>query len=96
MRSGNTRRTACLGPCGIVRRGAFDYIIERPLLFLLGLQTSRQFPEVSRKVSGNLESFHSKISGKFPEKFGNSERKKLERNKDIGYMLTFIDFCNVC
>ena len=49
----------------------------------VGLQTSRQFPEVSRKVSGNLESFHSKISGKFPEKFGNSEKKKLERNKEI-------------
>ena len=38
--------------------------------------------EVSRKVFGNLESFHSKVSGKFPEKFGNSERKKLERNKE--------------
>jgi hypothetical protein len=47
------------------------------------LKTSSQFPEVSRKVSGNLESFHSKVSGKFPEKFGNSERKKLERNKEI-------------
>ena len=50
---------------------------------LRSLQTSRQFPEVSRNVSGNLESFHSKVSGKFPEKFGNSEREKLERNKDI-------------
>ena len=49
----------------------------------VGLQTSRQFPEVSRKVSRNLESFHSKVSGKFPEKFGNSEKKKFERNKDM-------------
>ena len=43
----------------------------------LGLQTSRQFPEVSRKVSGNLESFHSKISGKFP--------KNLEIQKERNY-----------
>ena len=50
---------------------------------LVRSKTSRQFLEVSRKVSGNLESFHSKVSGKFPEKFGNSERKKLERNKEI-------------
>ena len=47
------------------------------------LKTSRQFPEVSREVSRNLESFHSKVSGKSPEKFGKSERKKLERNKEI-------------
>ena len=30
-----------------------------------------------------LENFHSKVSGKSPEKFGKSERKKLERNKEI-------------
>ena len=56
----------------------------------LGLQTSGQFPEVSRKVSGNLESFHSKVSGKFSEKFGNSQREKLERNKDIYICLLLI------
>ena len=52
---------------------------------ITGLKNSRQFPEVSRKVSRNLESFHSKVSGKSPEKFGKSERKNLERNKEIYY-----------
>ena len=50
---------------------------------IIGLKNARQFPEVSRKVSRNLESFHSKVSGKSPEKFGKSERKKLKRNKEI-------------
>ena len=42
---------------------------------ITGLKTSRQFPEVSRKVPRNLESFHSKVSGKSPEKFVKSERQ---------------------
>ena len=41
----------------------------------IGLETSRLFPEVFKKFSGGFESFHSKVSGKFPEKFGNSGEK---------------------
>ena len=43
---------------------------------IIGLGNSRQFPVVSRKVSQNLESFHSKVSGKLSE---NLEIQK-ERN----------------
>ena len=47
------------------------------IIIIIIIKTSRQFPEVSGKVSRNLESFHSKVSGKLSEKFGKIGKKEI-------------------
>ena len=67
-----------------------------PILTARGASWVGNFQAVSRKVSRNLDCFHSKVSGKFPEKFGKF-RKKVERNKEP-HMQATLNFIavNVC